>query len=101
MKWDIGIDLGTQSVRVAELNDGPVMSASAALAFREGNRVPICAGDIAERLVGRACQGVEVVYLPRTPEISSSQIKRELYDANAVDGESKTSHDDIDTDPKK
>jgi len=62
MKWDIGIDLGTQSVRVAELNDGPVMSASAALAFREGNRVPICAGDIAERLVGRACQGVEVVY---------------------------------------
>ena len=46
-------------------------------------------------------EGVEVVYLPRTPEISSSQIKRELYDANAVDGESKTSHDDIDTDPKK
>ncbi len=62
MKWDIGIDLGTQSVRVAELNDGPVMSSSAALAFREGNRVPICAGDIAERLVGRTCQGVDVVY---------------------------------------
>lgn len=43
-------------------------------------------------------EGVEVVYLPRTPEISSSQIKRDLYDANAVDGESKTSHDDINTD---
>ena len=45
-------------------------------------------------------EGVEVVYLPRTPEISSSQIKRDLYDANAVDGESKTSHDEIDTDPR-
>lgn len=46
-------------------------------------------------------EGVEVVYLPRTPEISSSQIKKDLYDANAVDGESKTSHDDINTDPRK
>lgn len=46
-------------------------------------------------------EGVEVVYLPRTPEISSSQIKKDLYDANAVDGESKTSHDDINTDPEK
>lgn len=46
-------------------------------------------------------EGVEVVYLPRTPEISSSKIKKDLYDANSVDGESKTSHDDIITDPKK
>lgn len=46
-------------------------------------------------------EGVEVVYLPRTPEISSSQIKKDLYDANAVDSESKTSHDDINTDPGK
>ena len=46
-------------------------------------------------------EGVEVVYLPRTPEVSSSQIKKDLYDANAVDGESKTSHDEIDTNPKK
>lgn len=45
-------------------------------------------------------EGVEVVYLPRTPEISSSKIKKDLYDANAVDGESKTSHDDINTDPQ-
>lgn len=46
-------------------------------------------------------EGVQVVYLPRTPEISSSQIKRDLYGANGVDGESKTSHDDINTDPKQ
>ncbi|MBQ8110301.1 MAG: rod shape-determining protein [Clostridia bacterium] len=62
MHWDIGIDLGTHSVRMAELKNGPVMSAPAALAFREGNRVPICAGEIAERLVGRTCEGVSVVY---------------------------------------
>ena len=42
----------------------------------------------------------QVVYLPRTPEISSSQIKKDLYDANAVDGESKVNHDEINTDPK-
>ena len=62
MRWDIGIDLGTHSVRVAELKNGPVMSAPATLAFREGNRAPICAGDIAERLEGRACEGVSVVH---------------------------------------
>ena len=45
-------------------------------------------------------EGVEVVYLPRTPEISSSQIKRDLYDAASV-AESKTSHDEINTDPGK
>lgn len=45
-------------------------------------------------------EGVEVVYLPRTPEISTSQIKHDLYDANAVDGESKTSHEEINTDPQ-
>lgn len=44
-------------------------------------------------------EGVEVVYLPRTPEISSSQIKRDLYDANAEDSVSCTSHDEINTDP--
>ena len=46
-------------------------------------------------------EGVDVVYLPRTPEVSSSRIKKDLYDANAVDGESKTNHDEIDTNPGK
>lgn len=45
-------------------------------------------------------EGVEVVYLPRTPEISTSQIKQDLYDANAVDGVSKISHEEINTDPQ-
>lgn len=38
-------------------------------------------------------EGVEVVYLSRTPEISSTQIKRNLYDANAVERESRTACD--------
>lgn len=46
-------------------------------------------------------EGVEVVYLPRTPEISSSQMKKDLHEATGTDGESKTSHDDINTDPSK
>ena len=29
MRWDIGIDLGTQSARMAELKRGPVLSAPA------------------------------------------------------------------------
>ena len=44
-------------------------------------------------------EGVEVVYLPRTPEISTSQMKKELHDADSVDGESKLEHDDLDTNP--
>lgn len=45
-------------------------------------------------------EGVDVVYLPRTPEISSSKIKNDLYDANSVE-ETKTSHDDLDVNPGK
>ena len=29
-------------------------------------------------------EGAEVIYLPRTPEISSSKIKSDLYDANSI-----------------
>ena len=60
MHWQYGIDLGTQSVRMAELKLGPVLAVPAALAFREGNTVPICAGEIAQRLEGRTCEGVSV-----------------------------------------
>ncbi len=45
-------------------------------------------------------EGVEVVYLPRTPEISSSQMKKDLHDGDDVDGVSKITHDDINTDPE-
>lgn len=45
-------------------------------------------------------EGVEVMCLSRTPEISTSKIKRDLYDANAVDLKSKLSHEEINTDPQ-
>ena len=44
-------------------------------------------------------EGVEVVYLPRTPEISSTQIKKDLYDAADVESNTRTSHEEINTDP--
>lgn len=44
-------------------------------------------------------EGVDVVYLPRTPEVSSSKIKKDLYDANEVTEVSRLSHDDLDTEP--
>lgn len=62
MRWDIGIDLGTENVRMAELKQGPVLDTPAALAFRDGKETPICAGDIAARLEGRTCEGVSVHY---------------------------------------
>ena len=62
MRWDIGIDLGTETVRMAELKSGPSLSAPATLAFRAGKSVPICVGDIAQRLEGRACEGVSIVH---------------------------------------
>lgn len=45
-------------------------------------------------------EGVEVVYLPRTPEISSSQMKKDFHDADGVDSGSKINHDDLNTDPQ-
>lgn len=44
-------------------------------------------------------EGAEVVYLSRTPEISSSQIKNDLNNSDSKE-ETKTSHDDINTNPQ-
>ena len=60
MRWDVGIDLGTANVRMAELKQGPVLEAAAALAFREGRDTPVCCGDAAAQLYGRTCEGMRV-----------------------------------------
>ncbi|QLL70087.1 glycerol-3-phosphate cytidylyltransferase [Lactobacillus sp. 3B(2020)] len=44
-------------------------------------------------------EDVNVVYLPRTAEISSSKIKKDLYDANQVEGGSRLSHEELNTNP--
>jgi len=61
MRWDIGIDLGTDFVRMAELRQGATLETAARLAFREGRETPLCCGDVAARIDGRTCQGVRVV----------------------------------------
>jgi len=61
MRWDIGMDLGTDYVRTAEFKQGAAMEAAARLAFREGKDTPLCCGDVAARIAGRTCEGVEVV----------------------------------------
>lgn len=43
-------------------------------------------------------EGAEVVYLSRTPEISSTKIKKDLYDAN-ISYLNGSKHEDIITDP--
>ena len=45
-------------------------------------------------------EGVDVVYLPRTPEISSSQIKKNLHDTAGINRDSMISHEDINTNPQ-
>lgn len=46
-------------------------------------------------------EGVKVVYLSRTPEISSTKIKNDLNDSIEIRAESKMSHEDINTNPQK
>lgn len=61
MRWELGIDLGTESARVAEYSQGAATETAARLAFRDGHDLPICCGDAAARVDGRACAGVTVV----------------------------------------
>jgi len=61
MRWDIGIDLGTDFVRTADFRQGATLETAARLAFREGRETPLCCGDVAARIAGRTCEGVEVV----------------------------------------
>lgn len=61
MRWDIGLDLGTDFVRAADFKLGATQETAARLAFREGRETPLCAGDVAARIAGRTCEGVEVV----------------------------------------
>ena len=60
MRWDIGIDLGTEYVRSADFRQGAMLEAASRLAFRDGRDVPLCCGDAAARIMGRTCEGVEI-----------------------------------------
>ena len=60
MRWDIGLDLGTDYVRAAEFRQGATLEAASRLAFRDGKEIPLCCGDVAARIAGRTCEGVQV-----------------------------------------
>lgn len=60
MRWDVGIDLGTENVRMAVLKDGPMLNEAALLGFREGYDTPFCGGNTAKLLQGRTCEGMTV-----------------------------------------
>ena len=79
MAWDIGIDLGSEFARMAELDAGPTLSAPTAMAMREGRTSPICAGELAERLEGRTCRGVRIVR-----PLSDGVLANNLYAANLM-----------------
>lgn len=44
-------------------------------------------------------EGVEVIYLPRTPEISSTKIKTDLNSAKQVVQKTQINHDNLNTNP--
>jgi len=60
MRWDVGIDLGTENVRMAVWKEGPVLDEAASLAFRDGYDTPFCGGNTAKLLEGRTCENMTV-----------------------------------------
>ena len=61
MRWDLGIDLGTENIRMAAAGQGAVLGAPALLTLREGSETPFAAGEAAHALMGRTCGGMRVV----------------------------------------
>lgn len=78
MRWDIGIDLGTETARVAEYRHGLILEAAAKVAFRDGRDIPICCGDVAGRIEGRTCQGVRV-FAPIKDGVLSNNMYADRY----------------------
>ena len=79
MRWDVGIDLGTENVRMAVWKEGPVLDAAAALAFREGRDTPVCCGDAARQLYGRTCEGMSVVSPLRDGALENNFIADRMF----------------------
>lgn len=79
MRWDVGVDLGTENVRMAEYKQGPMLEAAAALAFREGRDTPVCGGDAAARLYGRTCEGMSVQRPLRDGALESNFVADRMF----------------------
>ena len=79
MVWDIGVDLGTRGVRMTTGGAVEALSQAAALAVREGQSEPLCAGDAALALYGRACEGVEVCFPLSDGTLRNSEHARQMF----------------------
>lgn len=60
MHYDIGIDLGTQTVRAVLRKQGAVLEEASMLAFRDGRDAPVYGGTAARDLIGRTCENMTV-----------------------------------------
>lgn len=60
MQWDIGIDLGTAGVRMAQRENGVLFAQSAALAYYVQEKQPFAWGDEAGALAGRTPPSVRL-----------------------------------------
>ena len=79
MHWDVGIDLGTQSVRVCTRRQAGVFETASALAFREGRDTPVFGGDMARELEGRLCEGMRIETPLRDGVLENNQIAERLF----------------------
>lgn len=60
MQWEIGIDLGTAGVRMAQREEGVLFAESAALAYYVQEKEPFAWGDDAQQLTGRTPPAVRI-----------------------------------------
>ena len=60
MRWDIGVDLGSDSIRIAQYRLGATLSAASRIALSEGSDKVLCCGDRAQRMEGHSCKEIKV-----------------------------------------
>lgn len=60
MQWEIGIDMGTAGVRMAQRENGVLYAESAALAYYVQEKQPFAWGDAAQKLMGRTPPSVKL-----------------------------------------
>lgn len=60
MQWEIGIDMGTAGVRMAQRENGVLFAESATLAYYTQEKQPFAWGDAAQRLSGRTPPSIKL-----------------------------------------
>lgn len=79
MHWDIGVDLGTDNVRVVLPREGVVLNEAASLVFRTGRELPAFGGNAARDILGRTCETMSVRRPLRDGVLESSLTARHMF----------------------